>query len=201
MGVVESLFQEGGFIVYPLLLCSLASLGVFVERAWFFCQFRRQLTDIFVQARDFLQQGKVEQAKALGTLLHPLLQSPYNTLFEEGGAPPAVRAARRERALVESHSRLGRSLWILGTVGSMAPFIGLFGTVVGIIKSFDSIAQSGRSGFSVVAAGLSEALVATAVGIGVAVVAIIFYNYLQVRLKALNLEFRHKMEDLAERMR
>ena len=191
---MESLFYQGGFIVYPLGICSLLSLWVFVERVWFFCQFRRQLEELFDKAGDFLREEKVEQAKGLGTLLHPLLRAPYRALFERGGG------AGRERTLAETHSRLGRSLWILGTVGSMAPFVGLFGTVVGIIKSFESIAQSGRSGFAVVAEGLSEALVATAVGIGVAVVAIVFYNYLQVRLKALHLEFRHKMEDLAERI-
>ena len=194
MVILGSLFYEGGFIVYPLAVCSLLSLWVFIERVWFFCQFRRQLRELFNRAEDFLRQDKVEQAKGLGTLLHPLLRSPYNALFEKKGV------ARRERALAEAHSRLGRSLWMLGTVGSMAPFIGLFGTVVGIIKSFESIAQSGRSGFAVVAGGLSEALVATAVGIGVALVAIIFYNYLQVCLKGLHMEFCHKMEDLAEKI-
>ena len=200
MRIVESLFYEGGFIVYPLAVCSLLSVFVFVERVWFFFQFRRQLRDLFDKAGGFLHQEKIEQAKGLGSLLDPLLQVPYNTLFERETGSHETRKAKRERALVEAHSRLGRSLWILGTVGSMAPFIGLFGTVVGIIKSFESIARSGRSGFSVVAAGLSEALVATAVGIGVAVVAIIFYNYLQVCLKGISLEFRHKMEDLSDRI-
>ena len=194
MGIVESLFYQGGFIVYPLGVCSVLSLWVFVERVWFYGQFRCQLRELFDRASEFLRQKKVEQAKGLGTLLHPLLQSPYSALFARDDV------ALRNRALEETHSRLGSPLWILGTVGSMAPFIGLFGTVVGIIKSFDSIAHSGRSGFSVVAAGLAEALIATAVGIGVAVMAIIFYNYLQVRLKRLHLELRHKMEDLANRI-
>ena len=197
---MESLFSEGGFIVYPLAICSFLSVFVFAERVWFFVQFRRQLRDLFDKAKNFLNQEKVEQAKGLGSLLDPLLQAPYDVLFDRETGTFETWTARRERALLETHSRLGRSLWVLGTVGSMAPFIGLFGTVVGIIKSFESIARSGRSGFSVVAGGLSEALVATAVGIGVAVVAIIFYNYLQVYLKGLYLEFRHKMEDLSERI-
>ena len=200
MKIVESLFHQGGFIIYPLTICSFLSVFVFIERVWFFVQFRRQLRELFDKAKDFLHQEKFDQAKGLGSLLHPLLQVPYNVLFEREGVIPETWTSRRERALAETHSRLGRSLWILGTVGSMAPFIGLFGTVVGIIKSFESIAQSGHSGFSVVAGGLSEALVATAVGIGVAVVAIIFYNYLQVYLKGLYLEFCHKMDDLADRI-
>jgi biopolymer transport protein ExbB/TolQ len=78
--------------------------------------------------------------------------------------------------------QLKRPLWILGTVASSAPFIGLFGTVVGIIKAFHSMAVMGSGGFAVVAGGISEALVATALGLGVAIIALIFYNYFQVRL-------------------
>jgi len=75
-----------------------------------------------------------------------------------------------------------RPLWLLGTVASSAPFIGLFGTVIGIIKAFHSMAIMGSGGFAVVAGGISEALVATALGLGVAIIALIFYNYFQVRL-------------------
>jgi biopolymer transport protein ExbB/TolQ len=70
----------------------------------------------------------------------------------------------------------------LGTVASSAPFIGLLGTVIGIIKSFESMAIVGTGGFAVVAAGISEALVATALGLGIAIIALIFYNYFQVRI-------------------
>jgi biopolymer transport protein ExbB len=82
----------------------------------------------------------------------------------------------------EEMEQLKRPLWILGTVASSAPFIGLFGTVVGIIKAFHSMANLGSGGFAVVAGGISEALVATALGLGVAIIALIFYNYFQVRL-------------------
>ena len=73
-----------------------------------------------------------------------------------------------------------RGLWMLGTIGSLAPFIGLFGTVWGIMKSFHDMAMQGSGGFAVVAAGISEALVATAVGLLVAILALAVYNYLQV---------------------
>jgi len=74
-------------------------------------------------------------------------------------------------------------LWVLGTVSSSAPFIGLFGTVVGIVKAFHNMAIMGSGGFSVVAAGISEALIATALGLGVAILAVIFYNYFQTRIE------------------
>jgi biopolymer transport protein ExbB len=75
-----------------------------------------------------------------------------------------------------------KNLWILGTVASSAPFIGLLGTVIGIIKAFENMAVVGTGGFTVVAAGISEALVATALGLGIAIIALIFYNYFQVRV-------------------
>jgi biopolymer transport protein ExbB/TolQ len=91
------------------------------------------------------------------------------------GDPKALSDDARARLLVE----LRRRLWILGTVGSSAPFVGLFGTVVGIVRAFEDMAQSGSAGFAVVAAGIAEALVATAAGIVVAVIAVIAYNALQ----------------------
>jgi biopolymer transport protein ExbB len=93
-------------------------------------------------------------------------------------------------AMFEENQKLRKHLWILGTVASSAPFIGLLGTVVGIIKSFESMAIAGTGGFAVVAAGISEALVATALGLAVAIIAVIFYNYFQVRIANLNGLFR-----------
>jgi biopolymer transport protein ExbB/TolQ len=91
------------------------------------------------------------------------------------GDPRALADDARSRLLVE----LRRRLWILGTVGSSAPFVGLLGTVIGIVRAFEDMAGSGSAGFAVVAAGIAEALVATAAGIVVAVVAVIAYNALQ----------------------
>jgi biopolymer transport protein ExbB len=93
-------------------------------------------------------------------------------------------------AIFEESQRLKKHLWILGTVASSAPFIGLLGTVVGIIRAFESMAVAGTGGFAVVAAGISEALVATALGLGVAIIALVFFNYFQTRNGSLNALFR-----------
>jgi len=69
-----------------------------------------------------------------------------------------------------------RNLWILGTIGSASPFVGLLGTVVGIVRAFNDMAEKGAGGFSVVAGGISEALIATAFGLIVAIVALLGYN-------------------------
>ena len=77
---------------------------------------------------------------------------------------------------------LKRGLWVIGTIGSLAPYVGLLGTVIGIIRAFQDMAEHGAGGFEIVAAGISEALVATAAGLFVAIVALLFFNYLQVRV-------------------
>jgi biopolymer transport protein ExbB/TolQ len=83
-----------------------------------------------------------------------------------------------------------RYLWALGTVGSSAPFVGLFGTVVGILKAFQSMSQAGTGGFKVVSQGIAAALVATAAGLMVAIYAIIAYNYFVARVGAMGVQYK-----------
>ncbi len=91
-----------------------------------------------------------------------------------------------EEQRFEELLELKRYIWVLATSGASAPFIGLFGTVVGILTAFQSMAIMGTGGFSVVAAGISEALISTALGLAVAIIAVIFYNYFSVRIDNLN---------------
>ena len=88
---------------------------------------------------------------------------------------------------------------MIGTVGSLAPFVGLFGTVVGIIRAFGDLAQEGGGGgFELVAASLSEALIATAAGLGVAIIALLLYNYLNTRVAALASTYARATERLVQ---
>ncbi len=102
--------------------------------------------------------------------------------------------------MFEETQKLKKHLWILGTVASSAPFIGLLGTVISIIKSFESMAIAGTGGFAVVAAGISEALVATALGLGIAIIAVIFYNYFQTQISTLNGLFRIEVAKVLRNM-
>jgi biopolymer transport protein ExbB/TolQ len=84
-----------------------------------------------------------------------------------------------------------RYLWALGTVGSSAPFVGLFGTVVGILKAFQAISMAGGAGgFKVVSAGIAAALVATAAGLLVAIYAIIAYNYFVAKVNQIGVQYK-----------
>lgn len=195
---ILNLFLEGGFVMIPLLICSLIVWAVTFEKIYFLKKIKLELGQLHEKASELIQDNKIHEAKGLGHGLHPLVKTPFLAMIESRELETSAWESRVSRRVSESQQGLKKSLWILGTVGSSAPFIGLFGTVVGIIKSFDSIAQAGKGGFSVVAAGLSEALIATAAGIIVAVMAVVLYNYFQTRLQNLNLEFKNKIEDLMD---
>ncbi len=117
-----------------------------------------------------------------------------------GGENFATASALAAEAMFEEAQKMRKHLWILGTVASSAPFIGLLGTVIGIIKSFENMAIVGTGGFTVVAAGISEALVATALGLGVAIIALIFYNYFQTRIGNLNGLFRIQVGKILQKL-
>lgn len=185
------LIREGGFIMAPLIICSLLVWAVTFEKWWFLRKFEQRSKSLHEKASVLLRDKKVHEARGLINSFHPILSAPYLALIEGG-------EERLVRRLEESRLGMRRFLWILGTIGASAPFIGLFGTVVGIIKSFESIARTGKSGFAVVAAGLSEALIATAAGIIVAVIAVVLYNYFQTRLSGTLLLFKNRVEDLRD---
>jgi biopolymer transport protein ExbB len=193
-----SLIREGGFIMYPLVIGSLLIWAVAIEKFIFLIHFKKQYLQLHKKAVVLISEQKFHEAKGLCHSAHPYISAPYLAAFQKRELPHEEWEGRLLRRLTETRLGLKRFLWILGTIASSAPFIGLFGTVVGIIKSFDNIAATGQSGFAVVASGLSEALIATAAGILVAVMAVIFYNFFQTKLAGLNLEFRNSVADLAD---
>jgi biopolymer transport protein ExbB/TolQ len=197
MNVID-LIKEGGFIMAPLLLCSFVAWAVFFERLYFIRQFRQEFARLTVKAHTLIQEKKFEEAKGLAHNVSPLIGKSYLVVFEDREMSLENWQFKMSRRLKETQLGMKKYLWLLGTIGSSAPFIGLFGTVVGIIKSFESIAASGKSGFTVVAGGLGEALIATAAGIIVAVVAVAFYNFFQHRFSDLNVEVKNQLEDLRE---
>jgi biopolymer transport protein ExbB/TolQ len=179
-----SMIQQGWLATYPLIFMSIVSLTVIAERLWSFRNLVGQTADLTRGLHGELAKGELASALERAEAARKV---PAGRVFSEmlrhGGTLTADELADlgAERRF-EEMEQLKRPLWILGTVASSAPFIGLFGTVVGIIKAFHSMAIMGSGGFAVVAGGISEALVATALGLGVAIVALIFYNYFQVRL-------------------
>lgn len=116
-----------------------------------------------------------------------------------GGLPPVERTRRHlERFMEEVGADLRRGMSVLATVGSTAPFVGLLGTVVGIITAFQGIAATGSGGLSSVSAGISEALVETALGLAVAIPAVLAFNYLSGKIAAEELMLNHSAGELLD---
>lgn len=196
--------KAGGFIMIPLFLCSLVTWGVILERAWCFRRLGGELRSFHLEAIHALLRGDRDALRRLCSSAYPQLPTSrlVMTALERLEAKELKQRTRWreavERRRVLTNQELKGALWVLGTIGSLAPFIGLFGTVVGILRSFHDMARTGSGGFAVVAAGISEALIATAAGIVVALVAVLAYNTLQVRCAKLILTVRLQIEELAE---
>jgi biopolymer transport protein ExbB len=186
------IIHKGAIATYPLILLSIVSVAVVFERLWSLRSIASVTLRITESIMDPIKKGQRDLAIAI---CKQNSQSPVGRIFlnildREAGQRLEVTNNFAAEAMFEEMQNLKKHLWILGTVASSAPFIGLLGTVVGIIKSFESMAIAGTGGFAVVAAGISEALVATALGLAVAIIAVIFYNYFQTRISSLNALFR-----------
>ena len=205
LGFFEIL-SVGGVAVYVLLVLSIVSLGVALERAWTYSRFSAG-----VRESQRLLDGVTTTEALRGTLAEasaeagpsPLVNVLGAAVARGDAAAAAVAAAvvtkdrRRalELALRAEGASLQSYLGVLGTVGATAPFIGLFGTVLGIIRAFGDMAGDMARGPFAVADGISEALVATAAGLLVAIPAVIAYNYFVRRSRTLCFYLERAVED------
>ncbi|MGH7797163.1 MAG: MotA/TolQ/ExbB proton channel family protein [Candidatus Binatia bacterium] len=186
------IIHQGAIATYPLIIMSVISLTIIFERLWSLKNIGSLTLRITESLLEPLKKGQRDLAIAISRQNShcPAGRIFLSVLEKDPGARSDLANTVANEAMFEETQKLRKHLWILGTVASSAPFIGLLGTVVGIIKSFESMAVAGTGGFAVVAAGISEALVATALGLGVAIIALIFYNYFQTRIATLNGLFR-----------
>jgi biopolymer transport protein ExbB len=176
------MFQQGWLTTYPLLAASVIAFGVFLERLWRFRGLHDETRALTKSTIDAVVKRDLDRARQLCEAS----SQPIAEIFLEAMRWRNVPLEDLERVLSTSRHEaaydLKRGLWMIGTIGSLAPYVGLFGTVVGIIRAFADMAEHGAGGFEVVAAGISEALIATAMGLAVAIVSLLFFNYLQTRV-------------------
>lgn len=191
------LLKTGGWVMYPLLLCSIVVWAIVVERALVLRRWSERNREFLLAFSNAWLKGDRESALKLCNGDELDLAQVARELFSDKRSADEL-LGRVERRRLERAHELRRFLWLLGTIGSAAPFIGLFGTVVGIIKAFQAMAESGAGGFAIVAAGISEALVATAAGIFVAVIALFFYNLFQTRVGRMQFQLKLLTEELVE---
>jgi biopolymer transport protein ExbB/TolQ len=188
---ILDLVRKEWFILSLLLLWSLAGLTIICERIYSLWNVLPKSEAFKTRVVQALESGDISKANALcETSNEPLAE-----VFERGLRVYKKTPTKTTEAVTTQRlatvSSFKRYLWALGTVGSSAPFVGLFGTVVGILKAFQAISMAGGAGgFKVVSAGIAAALVATAAGLLVAIYAIIAYNYFVSKVNQIGVQYK-----------
>jgi biopolymer transport protein ExbB/biopolymer transport protein TolQ len=196
-----------------LVIMSMISFGVAIERIYTFTQARKQSKLYAPQVAKHLKEGRLKDAIAIsssktyryshlakvvlaGLQEYQFQQESGSNLSREDLVDTVRRAIQRASALTANDLKKG--IAALATIGATAPFVGLLGTVVGIITAFQGIAATGSGGLGAVSAGISEALVETALGLVVAIPAVWFYNYLTGRIEYFNVEMDNSSSELLD---
>ncbi len=196
-----------------LIIMSMISFGVAIERIYTFMQARKQSKLYAPQVAKHLKDGRLKDAIAIsssktyryshlakvvlaGLQEYQFQQESGSNLSREDLVDTVRRAIQRASALTANDLKKGVAA--LATIGATAPFVGLLGTVVGIITAFQGIAAQGSGGLGAVSAGIAEALVETALGLVVAIPAVWFYNYLSGRIEYFNVEMDNSSSELVD---
>lgn len=171
------------FTLVILLFCSVVTLTFTVERWWYYRSIRINVDAFMNGLRQLLENSKYSDALKLCAATPGPIPAIMSVAISNRSKSKSEVSALILAAQIDEKAKLESFLGILGTMGNTAPFIGLFGTVVGIIKAFHDLAVAGSGGPSVVAAGIAEALVATAAGLLVAIPAAMLFNYFLKKVK------------------
>lgn len=206
---LTALLRAGGPALAILALLSVVSVAVMLERAVAFGRARRGLAADLERVRALLREGRVSEARASLAGGRGLAARVLGPGLAELDGPAAdgragwfdrVEWARGAmgRAAAEALDDLESRLGVLGTLGSVSPFVGLLFTVVGIMRAFRAIGMTGTGGLATVSAGIAEALIATAAGLFVAIPAVVAYNYFVGRLRGLALHLENAMGEVVD---
>lgn len=185
-------------MMVPIALCSVAAVAICLDRLWTLNTARAAPETLLDDVRREIAQGDPDAATLRG-----ICGSSYlGTIFLAGlgsapGGREAMKEAMEEAAGAVVHD-MERYLTALGTIASISPLLGLLGTVVGMIRVFTALVDKGIGNPGVFAAGISEALVTTAVGIGVAIPALIFHRYLQRKVEDLLVTMERRSAHLVD---
>ncbi len=182
------------WVLYMLVAISVISVTIMFERWKYYGVAARGLAEFRAELRTLVGAGKIEDALVKAETRRKSQEQHSSrdletdlavTLLQMKGGRPEILNEAAQDSVIRSKIEWERSLPILATIGSNSPFLGLFGTVLGIIKAFHDLSKQGATGASsVVMAGVSEALIATAVGILVALPAVVAFNLFQRKVRA-----------------
>lgn len=182
---VLQLIKSGGVTMIVLLACSIVSIAIIVQRCLYYrSRSRINRQDFMDKIKKELEKGGPKQALEICKAHDTPFSSVVHAGLSFAGHNEKVISNNMEREIVVETTTLENFTAIVGTIGSIAVYIGLFGTVLGIIRAFHDISVSSTGGINVVIRGISEALACTAAGLSVAVPAVIAYNFFIKRIDA-----------------
>ncbi|MEN9827093.1 MAG: hypothetical protein RI953_2838 [Pseudomonadota bacterium] len=195
MGITEQFLKfallGAEWVMYLLVMCSVLSFTVIIERIVYFMKMRGDFGTFIKELTERLNSGDPLDKTAAWCAGHKMLEANVAAVglerFKDGHR---AMEDTMNATIIAARTKLDKGLTLLGTLGNNTPFIGLFGTVIGIIQAFHALSSNNASGPEVVMASISEALVATAVGLMVAIPAVIAFNVLArgVKTKMANSE-------------
>ncbi len=172
------LLQVGGFVMYILLIMSVFSIAIILERFLYYKKMSQVTREKFMlEIAEELKKGKIKTAQQICQKFDVSVSRVVAAGLDLAGNSSEFISNAMERQITIETTKLEKFTSREGTIASTSVYVGLFGTVLGIIKAFSDIAQNSGGGISVVVNGISEALVCTAVGLFVAIPALMAYNY------------------------
>ncbi len=193
------IIKAGGLTLFTLAALSIYSLAIIAQRWKLYRDSLGGASDFLNQARRLAVGDKLKEVSALAKRHSgPAATVVMSVLV--GASGKNERRAAAERTLEREIAFLEKGLPILGTIGSTAPFIGLFGTVLGVMRAFRELAGAANAGPGVIATGISEALIATAAGLFVAIPAIVAYNYFTTRANSFSDEVRWTTDEILDKL-
>ena len=194
-----SLFTDGGWMMYPLMLCSLIAVGVIIAKAWTLWVAHKGTAEVLAGVEELAREGDIDGAVALATetpgpaaaILLAGLRRIQTTRIAKGELEKAVTTTGAiELGFLE------RGLVILATIANVAPLMGFLGTVAGMILAFAAIEESGDVNPSLVAGGIKVALLTTAAGLTIAIPVNIGYNFFVSRIDQLIVDMEHGSQNI-----
>ncbi|HVR43890.1 MAG TPA: MotA/TolQ/ExbB proton channel family protein [Thermoanaerobaculia bacterium] len=211
-GMWASMGPTVKIVVVILAAMSIWSLAIAIDRIWRFHKARRESLQVAHALTPRLEERKFDEAVSLSgdrrfrnshvaRVLHAGLEEfRWGSTHENPPDYDPIDSSKRaiDREALMTTAELKKGIGNLATISTTAPFIGLFGTVVGIINSFRGMAASGSGGLGAVSAGIAEALFATALGLGVAIPAVWLYNYFINKIERLNVEMASASSELLD---
>ncbi|MDR2946057.1 MAG: MotA/TolQ/ExbB proton channel family protein [Candidatus Adiutrix sp.] len=198
MDLLIDLINRGGWVMYPILLCSLAGLGLVLERLWALRRGRVLPRPFLNSVNSLLEARQYDQAAFLSQSDDCAAARLIQLALKLAGRRRAVFKETMEEAGRREASALTGHLGALHLVASISPLLGLLGTVSGMISAFNSIAAQGGGNQGLLAGGISEALLTTAAGLCVAIPALVLHRALLSRAESLTGELEDLSSDLME---